>query len=87
MSGLFYSMEIDNGTCIIYSEYEFSRRGLAKAKRLARGLDARSYVNVKVYSPSDELAFMLGKNLPLFSLASPKSSQKKSQESLFPVAS
>ncbi len=82
-----YSMEVDNGVCIIYSEYEFSARGLKKAKQIAKGLDARSYVNVKVYCPQDKVAFMLGKNLPFFTSSKSKSSKKSSDEALFSVAS
>jgi hypothetical protein len=54
-------MEVDNGICLVYSEYEFSEKGLAKAKTHARGLRASLYRSVKIYSPDESVVFELGK--------------------------
>ena len=56
-----YWMEVDNGVCLVYSEYEFSEKGLAKAKTHARGLRASLYRSVKIYSPDESVVFELGK--------------------------
>lgn len=57
----FYWMEVDNGICLVYSEYEFSEKGLAKAKTHARRLKPCLYRNVKVYSPDESVVFELDK--------------------------
>lgn len=54
-----YSLEIDNGICIYFSDYPFNEKGLERAKDIANSflkLNKKRHI-VKIYNPQNQTVF------------------------------
>jgi hypothetical protein len=55
-----YSLEIDNGTCIHFSDYPFNETGLKKAKDIVESLirsSSKKLQSIKIYNPENQIIF------------------------------
>jgi hypothetical protein len=55
-----YTLEVDNGVCITFSDYPFNSSGLKKAKGIINYLMSHSSLqlkSIKLYNPQEEIVF------------------------------